>query len=266
MNSLYFKVTPSKAGLPLVFLHGFLGNHQDWQPVFDKLAQQHTCIALDLPGHGASSHIKAPLDNGFAATSRLIGQTLTELGVNAYILIGYSLGGRIALYHARRQPQGIKALVLESSHTGLSSEPEKQQRLLADQNWAKRWSSQAITETLALWYQQGVFDSLTPIQKQSLVNKRKVNQGEALAHMLLATSLGKQDNLAPFLGHTELPVYYFCSRQDRKFFQLASHLSKAHPNLQIRPFSEAGHNIHLEQAIPYAQELAQITSSLSESK
>ncbi|XBS68617.1 alpha/beta fold hydrolase [Acerihabitans sp. KWT182] len=111
------RLRPGKAGRPwLIWLHGLLGSGADWAPVlpyFDGWPQ----AALDLPGHGASCAI-AP--ESFAAVSQGLAHTLASLGIEHYILIGYSLGGRIALYHAcRNSPAGLRGLFVEGAHPGV---------------------------------------------------------------------------------------------------------------------------------------------------
>ena len=77
---------------PFVFLHGFLGNHNDWKPIADKLPFH--AIALDLPGHGNS-----PFTEDFCAA---LLQTLADLP--PFHLIGYSMGGRLAAQFAAKHP------------------------------------------------------------------------------------------------------------------------------------------------------------------
>lgn len=100
----------------LVMLHGLLGDQQDWQALGEALEQALPgvrCLALNLPGHGQPT---VPAVGSFADFHDWLGDTLAEAGVVRYGLLGYSLGGRLALYHASQRPAGLEALWLESAH------------------------------------------------------------------------------------------------------------------------------------------------------
>ncbi|MFT6927948.1 MAG: 2-succinyl-6-hydroxy-2,4-cyclohexadiene-1-carboxylate synthase [Psychromonas sp.] len=246
----------------LVFLHGFLGSHQDWSETIEQLKDCFYCVSIDLPGHGNSFAVTTPLDNGFEATHRSIKAVLDDLQIKEYILIGYSLGGRIALDYARtQQDPRLKALLLESSHTGYQTQDEKDQRFAHDLNWAKRFATQSMMESLNDWYQQDIFKDLSCEQKYRVINKRSRNYGVCLANMLLATSLARQSNALSFLQQNAtqakpLPVYYCFGEKDNKFKALGSTLSKF-KNIRITEFSGAGHNIHQTHPRQYARFIKQ---------
>ena len=99
-------VANKDANMPLVLLHCLLGDSGDWQPVIDRLPAIH-CIALDLPGHG--SHSTLTVDD-FEQSHQWLCRELASRGIEHYLLVGYSLGGRLALYHASREPAGLVSL------------------------------------------------------------------------------------------------------------------------------------------------------------
>ena len=96
------------SGRPVVFLHGFLGSSLDWLEVLSYLPSFKSYL-IDLPGHGKSAfhpelilpHFEEKID-----------------------LVGYSMGGRLALQYAAQNPQKIEKLILLSTHLGLFSEEE----------------------------------------------------------------------------------------------------------------------------------------------
>lgn len=229
----------------LVFLHGLLGSGRDWLQVTNQLSGQYPCLTVDLPGHGHSRLAQA---EGLEQTSQWLTDTLVARGVKHYILIGYSLGARVAMYHACHQGVEQKAklvgLVLEGGHFGLP-QSERTARLDNDQTWAQRFSSLPIADVLADWYQQPVFSSLNHDQRQGLIAKRSDNLGSSIAHMLLATSLAKQPLLQPQLTGLTIPVHYLCGEKDQKFTRLAED-----SDLSYQVIEDAGHNVHVEQ--PYA--------------
>ncbi|WP_412841293.1 alpha/beta fold hydrolase, partial [Aeromonas dhakensis] len=96
----------------LVLLHGLLGDANDWQPVQAALADLPS-LALDLPGHGSNQAVRV---SGFDQAHHWLCDELATRGIGRYQLAGYSLGGRLALYHASQAPVGLQALLLENCH------------------------------------------------------------------------------------------------------------------------------------------------------
>lgn len=96
--------------LPLVFLHYWGGSHRTWRHVTDALSPTHRTIALDQRGWGQSD---APpsgytLDELAADAEGVI----EALGLTRYVLVGHSMGGKVAQLIASRRPPGLAGLVL----------------------------------------------------------------------------------------------------------------------------------------------------------
>ena len=259
---LFSQVQGKPENPTLVFLHGFLGNVDDWSETIKHLKDDYYCVSIDLPGHGHSVPKSPPLQDGFKYCHRLIRSVLDDLQVKQYSFIAYSLGGRIALDYARTQnDNGLQNLILESCHTGLTNQAEKDQRYLHDLNWAKRFATQGVIENLYKWYEQDVFSDLCYQEKNIVIKKRSNNYGVCLANMLLATSLSKQTNALPFLlsnniKQKPLPIYYCFGERDLKFKKLADKLSMQ-TNIQVTEFNGAGHNVHQQEPLQYAQFIKQ---------
>ncbi|NDL69167.1 2-succinyl-6-hydroxy-2,4-cyclohexadiene-1-carboxylate synthase [Halomonas alkaliphila] len=233
----------------LVMLHGLLGNRHDWAEVIAGL-EGIDCLALDLPGHGKNHQVQVA---SFEAFHHWLSDTLINCGVRRYCLLGYSLGGRLALYHASCQPLGLEALWLESAHPGLPA-GERPDRIAHDERWAIRFEQEPLENILVDWYQQPVFADLTEAQRIRQVQRRLNNDGSAVAKMLRATSLGKQSSQWQWLENTSLPVSYFSGLRDAKFHDLASRLAAGAPRLRHIILS-GGHNLHAEQPTAISQQL-----------
>lgn len=97
----------------LVFLHGLLGTKSDWQKVIENLPH-FRCLSLDLPFHGENKDVAV---EDFDQTAQFLEEQIQHLIKDGpYILIGYSLGGRIAQYYAlqaRVKIGHLKAVILE---------------------------------------------------------------------------------------------------------------------------------------------------------
>ncbi|WP_413112018.1 2-succinyl-6-hydroxy-2,4-cyclohexadiene-1-carboxylate synthase [Thaumasiovibrio sp. DFM-14] len=233
----------------LVFLHGFLGSGADWMPVVRRLSQHYYCILVDLPGHGQSVAVRVSAQAGFEESHHHLQQLLQARGIQQYVLIGYSLGARIAMFHAVQQPQGLVGLVIEGGHFGLP-DVERAARLTHDEKWAVRFTNEPMPTVLADWYQQTVFSHLSMQQRHHLIEQRGQQKGASLAAMMRATSLGRQACLDIPLIQSRLPVHYLVGEWDNKFTQLA----------RSRPFSigvveQAGHNTHHEAPAAFCRAL-----------
>ncbi len=241
----------------LVFLHGFLGDSHDWQVVVDRLPD-YRCLMVDLPGHGKSVSQQVV---SFEHTCRLICHSVTaRIEPNTpVVIIGYSLGARLAMYGLSEKlftALNVVGYLFEAGHFGLQHESEKTTRLANDMNWAARFRNEPVEQVLNAWYQQAVFRSLSAGQRAALVQKRAHNQGHAVADMLLATSLAKQPYFQKALRQSDIDVHYVCGEKDHKFFELAQQ-----SGLSFTVIKQAGHNVHQEQPLPYAQLIQSLYSN-----
>lgn len=243
----------AKAGeseLPwLVFLHGFSGCGQEWMAVGERFSR-HPRLYLDLPGHGGSSALYA---RDFNEVCLQLHATLVSYNIHKYWLVGYSLGGRIAMYDSCQKPAGLQGVVVESGHPGLTQAAAREARWLSDAQWAQRFRQEPLADVFADWYRQPVFAGLSAEQRRELVAIRCENSGAALATMLEATSLAVQPDLRPALRRGGFPFYYLCGEHDHKFRALGAEL--AAPCLLI---NDAGHNAHRENPDGTAASLAHI--------
>jgi len=110
--NLYFET--HGAGKPLILLHGGLGSGEMFGPVLPALSERHQIIAVDLQGHGRTADIDRPIDVRFMADD--IAALIGHLGLDKPDLVGYSLGGGVALQTAIKYPDLIGRLVAVSAN------------------------------------------------------------------------------------------------------------------------------------------------------
>ncbi len=191
------------SGPPVVFLHGFLGTAADWESVCSYLSDCH-CIGFDLPGHGRSPFVET-----------------FDIPLPRFHLVGYSMGGRLAL---RIPKEKVVSLTLLSTHPGLKTEEEKEKRLKTDAEWAKLLFELPVDEFLLRWYDQPLFKPFVPD-----LSMRKQQNIPNLAAALMHYSLAKQPRYE--IDHV------LVGERDEKFRALFN-------NPILIP--NAGHAIHLE--------------------
>jgi pimeloyl-ACP methyl ester carboxylesterase len=102
------------AGKPLILLHGGLGSGEMFGPIMPILTEKHQVIAVDLQGHGRTADVDRPLDIRTMADD--IGALIDYLGLDKPDLVGYSLGGGVALQTAVRFPEKVGKLVTASAN------------------------------------------------------------------------------------------------------------------------------------------------------
>ncbi|KML68558.1 2-succinyl-6-hydroxy-2,4-cyclohexadiene-1-carboxylate synthase [Pectobacterium peruviense] len=229
----------------LVCVHGLLGSGEDWLPVL-PFFRDWPVLLVDLPGHGASRAI-ATAD--FADISRQLTATLLAQGIERYWLLGYSLGGRVAMYHAcEGYRDGMLGLLVEGGHPGLPTPEQRTERIQHDARWAQRFRQEPLPDVLQDWYQQAVFADIDSVQREQLIARRSTNHGASVAAMLEATSLGRQPFLAERLQYLSRPFVYLCGASDVKFQTLA-----AQYGLPLLSVALAGHNAHQANPAAYAE-------------
>lgn len=237
--------------MPVVFLHGLLGSQGDWQGVLTLLQNfsQFRPLTIDLPFHGKSENIAC---QDFADLRAQLHQTLiTLLGDTPFFLVGYSLGGRVALdytFHAKNPH--LRGTILEGTNIGLKTKAERKARWQNDQYWANRFRTEPITQVLNDWYQQAVFAHLDACKRSILIKKRQNNSGENIAQMLESTSLAKQQDYSDLLKMREKNITFFIGEKDQKFRQIALENQLVH-----RLIRNAGHNSHDENSLGFVKEL-----------
>jgi pimeloyl-ACP methyl ester carboxylesterase len=114
VNGLHLYYETHGSGRPLILLHGGLGTGDMFGPVRAELAAQHQVITPDLQGHGRTADIDRPLDVRLMADD--IAALIRQLGLDKPDLVGYSLGGGVALMTAIKYPELVRKVVVASAH------------------------------------------------------------------------------------------------------------------------------------------------------
>src|SRR5262249_11241236 len=110
--NLYFETHGT--GRPLILLHGGLGSGEMFGPVLPALGERHQVIAVDLQGHGRTADIDRPLAIRLMAAD--IAALIGHLGLDQPDIVGYSLGGGVALHTAAKYPAKVRRLVAASAN------------------------------------------------------------------------------------------------------------------------------------------------------
>ena len=192
----------------LYFLHGFLGDVQDWNEVIKRLPE-YECHALKYP-------FKLPKDG---------------------ILIGYSMGGRIAL------GSNLPKIVI-SGHPGLQTEEQKEAQVEKENYWIEKLKSVPLKEFLQEWYAQPLFTSLrTNPLFPKLLERRLKQDPLKLIDQIQRHSLAQQ----PFMPQN---AYFIHGAYDQAYKELYKKL-----NIPSYEIPKAGHACHIENPAEVARQI-----------
>ena len=249
----------------ILFLHGFMGCAEDWTEVIRYLENDYICLTPDLPGHGGNRREHWPEGFFFPHWASEIATLLKNNHVQTCHFVGYSMGGRLALFFALKNPGSVRSLVLESAAPGIEEPAQRAARLDQDMALAERILSRPWAETLDAWYDLPVFAGIKdgPAYK-SLLNRRLSNDPDQMAAVLRGTSPGLQPSLWEELPDLKMPVLTLAGERDEKYVQISRMMKKYKPDLKTNVIADAGHNIHFEHPRLFADAVRQFLVAQTE--
>lgn len=237
-------------GPPLLLLHGFTGSAASWQPQVIAFQSQFTVITIDLLGHGQTRTSDDHSRYRMELAGRDIAAFIDSVCHEPIHLLGYSMGGRLALYLALYHSHLIENLVLESASPGLATSQEREARTLADNSLADNIEQQGMEWFAHYWGELALFQSLKrlPSDQQALLHQQRLqNNPTGLAASLRGMGTGVQPSLWEQLPNLPMPTLCLAGEGDSKFVAIATQMSQTIPNARLQIIPQAGHLIHLEQ-------------------
>ena len=235
----------------VLVLHGFTGSAQAMEPLTERLAARLAArvVCPDLVGHGRS---EAPDDPGLYRVEAMAGQVAAladALGCDPFHLVGYSMGGRVALTLGCTQPQRLRSLSLIGASAGIADPDERRRREQADAARAERILTD-FERFVDEWMAGPLFAGQAALGDRHLRDaraQRLASQPEGLARSLLAAGTGSMVPLHSRLEDCDPPTLVLAGAHDTKFCQIAEQLAAALPRAAVARIDGAGHAAHLEQ-------------------
>lgn len=232
-------------------IHGFTQSSRSWERFAAALGSGYEVVAVDAPGHGRSSEVRADLPSG----AELIGRTAGRANY-----VGYSMGGRLALHLALARPELVSRLVLVSATAGIDDPLERAHRRSSDEELARKVERWGVPRFVEWWLSRPLFATLPP--EAAELTSRLVNSPAGLASSLRLAGTGTQEPLWDRLGSLEMPVLVTAGALDKAYRQRAERLAAGiGNNASLVVIEGAGHACHLEREADFAKLVRDFLSS-----
>jgi len=225
----------------VVLLHGFTHTGASWDPVVAALGESYRALAPDIRGHGSASE-RDPV------TLEAVIEDVAEVAPTRFTLVGYSMGGRLAL-HASVAPalhERVDRLVLIGASPGIADPAEREARRSADDALAAQVEQATIVEFAHRWAQTPVLAGQPPAVAAAVHADRLRNQPAGLAGALRGLGTGALPSLWDRLSEVRVPVALVVGERDEKFTVVAEKMARGLPEANVVVVPDAGHAVHLE--------------------
>jgi 2-succinyl-6-hydroxy-2,4-cyclohexadiene-1-carboxylate synthase len=213
------------------------------------LPERYRPLAPDLRGHGAAASVR-PVS--------LLG-VMGDVGALApgpFDLVGYSMGGRLALHVALALPARVRRLVLVGASPGIADAAARAERRAADDALAGEVEAMTIEAFADRWAQTTVLADQPPEVLARVQADRLRNTPAGLAEALRGLGTGALPSLWDRLGELSSRVEIVVGERDAKFQVIARQMAAALPDARVHVIGEAGHAVHLEAPGRVAQVIA----------
>jgi 2-succinyl-6-hydroxy-2,4-cyclohexadiene-1-carboxylate synthase len=229
----------------VLFIPGFMQRGDAWRPVAELLPERYPSTLLDHREHDYSGRLREIAAAGEGA-----------------VLVGYSLGGRLALRAAIRDPSRYAGVVTVGASPGIEDATARADRAQADERLAAWIEAAPIEDVVGVWERQPLFAD----QADALVEEQRPGRlsadPAALALLLRTAGQGVLEPVWHELLTFELPVLAIAGGRDEGYTSAAHKIAESAPNARARIVADAGHAAHLQQPDEVASLIADFRSGL----
>ena len=219
----------------VAFVPGFMQHGDTWAPVMAKVRGRYRTAAVEF----GEPTLHACLD------------AIETVG-GGCVLVGYSMGGRLAIRAALRSPGAFRALVLLGATPGIEDEGRRRSRRAADEELAEWMESSPIQAIVTHWENQPIFAT----QDSTLVDRQRRGRLSHdpmwLAAVLRSTGQGVLPPVWDELHKLQVPVLAVAGERDDKYAQIAERMAQQLPAGRFAVVRDAGHAAHLEEPEAFA--------------
>lgn len=261
-----YEVRTSGAGPTVLLLHGFTGRASDWSPFLPMLRRVARTVVVDLLGHGRSDAPSDPARHAIERQAVDIADILRTLDAGPAVVVGYSMGARVALRLAVTEPAMVRGLILESPSAGILDPRERAARAAADAALADTLERDGLDAFLQTWEAAPMFaseDRLPAAVRDRIRAARRRNRPGALAASLRGAGQGVMEPLVERLGSVRCPTLVIAGALDGTGVARAATIARRVPSVRMLILPDRGHAPHRESPLRFRQILLDQLSTWS---
>jgi 2-succinyl-6-hydroxy-2,4-cyclohexadiene-1-carboxylate synthase len=236
----------------VLFIPGFMQRGDAWRPVAQLLPERYPSVLLDHREHSLEGRLREIAE---AATTR-------SGAPGPVVLAGYSLGGRLALRAAIRDPDRYGGVVTVGATAGIDDAPARSARAEADERLAAWIEASPIENVVRVWERQPLFAD----QSEALVEEQRPGRlshdPAALALLLRTAGQGVLEPVWHELMRLDRPVLAIAGGRDDGYVRAARRIATTAPRGRAAIVAEAGHAAHLQQPEEVARLIADFVEGL----
>jgi 2-succinyl-6-hydroxy-2,4-cyclohexadiene-1-carboxylate synthase len=222
----------------VLFVPGFMQRGSAWAPVAELLPERYPSTMLD--------HAEHTLDGRLGEIARM--------GEGA-VLCGYSLGGRLAIHAAVREPGRYAGLITVGASAGIDEPPARAARREADEKVAAWMEVAEIDQVVSVWERQPLFADQSDPLIESQREGRLSHDPRELALLLREAGQGALESLWYRLGRVDLPWLALSGSRDERYSAAARRIAREAPRARAEPIPDAGHAPQLQQPRAVAERI-----------
>ena len=240
--SLYYE-SSGTGSRDLCFVHGFTQTGNSWKVPAQSIHDS-TKTFVDAPDHGESQGISLSLEE--------TAEAIADIAFGK-VLVGYSMGARMALHAVMQHPYAMTGLVLVSGTPGIEDDAEREARVQSDDALATRIEQIGTPAFIDEWIHQPLFAKSTFSDAE--IRDRNRNSPASLASSLRTCGTGQQQSWWPHLLEIRIPVLLIAGSRDEKFVAIAKRMKQLIPQSTLNIIEKAGHSAHTDQPTAFGESI-----------
>ena len=221
----------------VVFVPGFMQRGDAWAPVAERVGERYPTVCLDFRSHSFAARLAE-----IAAAARA-----------GDALVGYSMGGRLALHHALRASPVLGGLVLVGAGAGIEDDAQRAARATQDEDLATWIEHARIEHVVDRWERQPVFATQSLELVESQRAGRLSHDPKWLAVLLRSSGQAATPPVWDRLHELEVPLLAVAGELDGRYVAQARRIAELAPRGAAATIRGAGHAAHLEQPDAFAE-------------
>ena len=250
-------------------LHGFTGSGEDFSLLKKYIESLLEGISLvinwycpNLPGHGNSFDLDCSTQGQYNYLDQYIKSRISQTDAShsfkecKNILIAYSMGSRLGLYHAIQQTEFWDAIVFIGVNPGIESETERRQRRESDKKLSEKIGKNGLAWFLDYWKELPLIRTQSKAPNDFLYamqERKKSLDIKGLKNSLVDFGQGIFPNIWGGINRIQSPILLINGNLDIKYCKISQRFSEAHTDAKFYTIDDCGHAPHIENPLATAK-------------